>query len=305
MDCIRRYCKIRGEINESLAAAKEKKSQNEEKRKEAERKQQLLADEKMQLAEEETRLQGLMDEMATELKAATDSRASAQAQQESALRSDPGFSILQSVGRIFFPKAFKSRLEIATEQLEKAQMAVFNTHKKVKELSADIRDAQAKVSKRIENIRHIEDDKKELADQSQDLKRASNGLGKVDYLLQMCSDFWGAMNNACATMKRKLENPGKTFLKRDLQKYKKQFLKTFEDGIEFWRVFIEVSEKYMTQGLSAAVAYKFLNGNIDHVTKEKRETMLQILQKEMSDLEIQVPGIGGYEAIEYVNEMAE
>jgi hypothetical protein len=159
LDCIRRYCKIRGEINESLAAAKEKKSQNEEKRKEAERKQQLLADEKMQLAEEETRLQGLMDEMATELKAATDSRASAQAQQESALRSDPGFSILQSVGRIFFPKAFKSRLEIATEQLEKAQMAVFNTHKKVKELSADIRDAQAKVSKRIENIRHIEDDK--------------------------------------------------------------------------------------------------------------------------------------------------
>ena len=48
----------------------------------------------------------------------------------------------------------------------------------------------------------------------------------------MCSDFWGAMNNACATMQRKLENPQKTFLKRDLRKYKKQFLKTFEDGIE-------------------------------------------------------------------------
>jgi hypothetical protein len=133
-----------------------------------------------------------------------------------------------------------------------------------------------------------------LGDQSQDLRRASEGLGKVDNLLQLCSHFWTAMNTACATMQKKLEHPQKTFLKSDLQRYKKKFLKAFEDGIEFWKVFVEVSEKYLTHGESAAVAYKFLDGTVDHVSRGQREARLQILQKEMSGLEIQLPRIDKY-----------
>jgi DNA repair exonuclease SbcCD ATPase subunit len=245
----------------------------------------------MQLAEEETRLQGLMNQLAKELKAATDNRANAQAEQNDALKEEPKFDIVQFIGRIFQPKAFKTRLEIANEQLERAQMAVFQTHDKVKQLSAEIRDAQWKVSQQIEKIREIEDDKKVLGDQSQDLRRASEGLGKVDNLLQLCSHFWTAMNTACATMQKKLEHPQKTFLKSDLQRYKKKFLKAFEDGIEFWKVFVEVSEKYLTHGESAAVAYKFLDGTVDHVSRGQREARLQILQKETSALAIQLPGI--------------
>ena len=65
-------------------------------------------------------------------------------------------------------------------------------------------------------------------------------------------------------------------------------------------MFVDVSEKYLTQGGSAAAAYKFLDGTVDHVSKQQREARLQILQEEVSSLELALPEADSYAAIMYM-----
>ena len=148
-------------MNESLAEAKDKKVENDKDLNEAERKQATLAREKKQLAEEEIRLQGLMNQLDEELKAATTSRLKAQTEQEIA-HSEAHTETLgfwKTMGRIFKPDKFKTRLEIANEQLDKARDVVFQAHKKVQELSTEVRDSQWKINQHVEKIRNIQDDK--------------------------------------------------------------------------------------------------------------------------------------------------
>lgn len=197
-----RYTKIRQEVNQSLAVAKSEKQKNDENTQKAKRKEEALTRERKDLAEEEKRLAELMVEMKKELENVKGRRTEAQREQQTAQTTQPTGSpgFLTTVGRLFRPSAFKSRLEMANEQLAEAQSDVFKAHDKVQELSAKIRRTQSKIIEHADNIRQIQDDKskpfifirfhhiivhrplpsiEELSDQSGDLKRASEGLGKV------------------------------------------------------------------------------------------------------------------------------
>lgn len=57
------------------------------------------------------------------------------------------------------------------------------------------------------------------------------------------------------TMQRKLENPQKTFLKRDLAKYKKLFLKAFDGAIEVGTIYTCLDSNYLSLAWPGSLFY--------------------------------------------------